>query len=864
MKNNTIDYKKVDYWEEISLVKSLMVSIILSILVLLLDIEGIPLSYINRIGVREACTVIGLIVIFVILFFYRGQVIELMKIPFGNVGDEFLWSLFFSCLIIAISEFIIKALYVYKLYILSLVLLMSFISIIMRYMFCKVKKQKVEQANRTELDLYTLLLGNVKCNDLPVVFSEKASDRDLLGRAGLVNFIFNSIWACNPDSVYVIGLKGAWGCGKTTILNIVKERIKLNWTDAIVIDNFDPWVFGTQDALLSAMYEEILSKTGIHFSSHSNRVMLQKLKEIVTDNNKVTSVLGNIIEFESNEQESVYKLKNRIGSYLKKLGRTVVFIIDNIDRAETDNILFLFKLIGSVFDLPNMVYILAYDEERINKVFEDTNKVNPKYIEKIVQQEVVIPEIPQERIENVCFNCVVKVLGIYGVTDDELVQYREVIQLICKSVINLRQLKRLFNTSFGTTFCYDNMLYKPHLLAVEVIRFFEPELYDQIKIHGEYFVSISIYIEEYRSKIANVDRFNEDGKRYYDELFERFGDYKDLLATLFPYVERYKIGADLREKYVYFEDSSNHNHVASVANSKYFDLYFSYGTNDFLRILTYVDDFIEAINNANHKESRQITERAIENIELEEQREWFERLENKIDELDKSKWKYVIEGICYSLEKLDTTPVFGFLSSEQRAILVVTKLLKGLESSIIKEIVDNCSYKHNIDLWKAIADNCTSYVRSGNHEYDRVRQIVMDKYHELCNEIIERDIDIYIDSIYKRRKVWSLYNSIPEENKDIMHIYMTRVLTKTNVFRVLSDIISQSVGTEGYGYYIDEENITKLFGEKEILEHVVEQSTPSNEVESFVLGVWERMMTGEKKSYTEKQIYFPIPQQIEI
>ena len=58
-------------------------------------------------------------------------------------------------------------------------------------------------------------------------------------------------------------------------------------------------------------------------------------------------------------------------------------MIDNIDRADADNVLFLFKLIGTVFDLPNIVYVLAYDPKRIEEIFSDTNKINPQYTEKI-------------------------------------------------------------------------------------------------------------------------------------------------------------------------------------------------------------------------------------------------------------------------------------------------------------------------------------------------------------------------------------------------------------------------------------------------------------------------------------------------
>ena len=124
----------------------------------------------------------------------------------------------------------------------------------------------------------------------------------------------------------------------------------------------------------------ILSKTGIKYSTYSSKQTVHKLKETVVNKNKLSSLLGTMVEIEQRDYETVKQLKEKIGVYLRQLEMPIVFMIDNLDRAEAENVLFLFKLIGSVFDLPNIIYVLAYDGERIQKVFSDINKVNPKYI----------------------------------------------------------------------------------------------------------------------------------------------------------------------------------------------------------------------------------------------------------------------------------------------------------------------------------------------------------------------------------------------------------------------------------------------------------------------------------------------------
>ena len=131
-------------------------------------------------------------------------------------------------------------------------------------------------------------------------------------------------------------------------------------------------------------------------------------------------------------------------------------MIDNIDRADADNVLFLFKLIGTVFDLPNIVYVLAYDPKRIEEIFSDTNKINPQYTEKIIQQEINVPRISEEAIKRIGYESIERLLTYYGVRTSEMQHYKTVTDTICRLVSDLRQLKRLFNTAFITTFCYDN------------------------------------------------------------------------------------------------------------------------------------------------------------------------------------------------------------------------------------------------------------------------------------------------------------------------------------------------------------------------------------------------------------------------
>lgn len=527
-------------------------------------------------------------------------------------------------------------------------------------------------------------------------------------------------------------------------------------------------------------------------------------------------------------------MKQNLARYLCFIDKKIVLVIDNIDRAEADNILFLFKLIGAVFDLPNILYILSYDDKRIKAVFEDEKKINPKYIEKIVQQEIAIPDIQKERLETICDECIKNLLQCYGVTEDWLNQYTRIIQVISTSITSLRQLKRLFNTAFVTTFYYDNILFKPHLLAIETIRFLEPELYETIKSNPQFFISRDFGI--ILSRVGwngSRQEFNTEGKRFFEELFQKFEQYEDLLAELFPYVQRYKENQELKSERFVEAGEEKHITIATISSIKYFDLYFSYGTNDHLEIMSLVNNFIISINGSKEQEGVAYTQEKIIKLPKERQREWLECLQNKTKELDKDKRILVAKGICNVLTYIDRSPSFRFGSVYQRALIVATKLAGGADTAALNDFVEACSRRYNILALEEMISDCKSFRRTEDHEYQELQLILERKYDELCNQIIEQKIDLYEAPVYQRFQIWSLYDAFEEKEK--IHIYMKAIVNQKNLFRVLADVIEESDGIRGHGYTFNEGKEKLLFGEIGFLQSFIENVTPQTETEKFIL-----------------------------
>ena len=249
----------------------------------------------------------------------------------------------------------------------------------------------------------------------PVLLNERDVDYDLFGRSQIINRLYHTIQNCEADQSYVVSVEGKWGSGKTTIINNVKRLLRTNDKNVEIIDDFDPWIYGNQESLLLAMLETLMKNTGIKYSPYLKQKQLQKTLKAIVDAHPAGGLLINLMSGRS-EQENIKTLKETISSYLKIGSKRVVFFIDNLDRTNDCNIVFLFKLISAVFDFPGIVYVLSYERDRIDKVLERTSEYDSRFTEKIIQQVISVPEVDRATTEHVYATCLINVLAAYGIS----------------------------------------------------------------------------------------------------------------------------------------------------------------------------------------------------------------------------------------------------------------------------------------------------------------------------------------------------------------------------------------------------------------------------------------------------------------
>ena len=526
--------------QNIKLVKVFLWALIFSGLILILDIYNIPSSTINEIPTEAIIVFIGILVAVLILAFYNGHFWDLCKFPQVNIIDMINLCAMCVSIICAFAWGFWIEQYTYK-WSIALVLCMLFLGFFIGRRRCVEKALLMNMVYNNVYDLKEIYEGKVKSHSqIPIFVSEKDVDYDLLKRNGIINVVYRSILTCKSNSSFVIGLEGEWGSGKTTIINNVKKNLREE-ENIIIIDSFDPWIYGTQNALLMAMYDSILRETGVRYSVYYEKRIIKGLSNMLADCYSAGNVMQNLFFSQHGDYEEAKEIIARLKQYVARSNKTIVFIVDNMDRAEGNNIIFLLKLIGTVFDLPNIIYVLSYDRNRINEILKDTAQINPKYVEKIINQEIKVPLLQEEQLRNVYGTCIYNILESYGMRNDEILSLQPIAEVILANVKDLRMFKRMINSVFVSVFCQENNLYKRDLLGLEVIRFIQPELYFEINTNKTFFISHDrIVNRQIHYESIDKNKFNSNGKAFFEKLFSRFGKFKELLIQMFPYVKQFE------------------------------------------------------------------------------------------------------------------------------------------------------------------------------------------------------------------------------------------------------------------------------------------------------------------------------------
>jgi hypothetical protein len=285
----------------------------------------------------------------------------------------------------------------------------------------------------------------------------KDRSEDRLGYRPVATRIAASLIEHASENGLVVGIEGPWGSGKSSLLFLVEDELKAAGEDLRpTVINFRPWLIRERDSLLPALFREItLAIDGIYQSrGDATRASLTKAKDAALAARRFAKAIGragDLVQlagdfsalppvkwggkalkaggefFGKTEPVSPSTSKDKLVSALRELGQTIVVTIDDVDRLEPREAFEVLRLVRSVADFPNVIYLLCYDSKILAESVQKIAGVEDgqHFLEKIVQLTVIVPTPEPFQLRN-WFTEELKEIGVPD-TDKGLERLKEVI-----------------------------------------------------------------------------------------------------------------------------------------------------------------------------------------------------------------------------------------------------------------------------------------------------------------------------------------------------------------------------------------------------------------------------------------------------
>lgn len=419
----------------------------------------------------------------------------------------------------------------------------------------------------------------------------KNISEDLLGRGDFARDLAKTLVEANLQPGFTTGLYGSWGSGKTSLLYMIKSELEKDYKDKCKIINFSPWLCDSSEQMIEQFFCQLADlfneKEGTKGLKDSITKFYKSLRSsfvnaTIDTLSRITDLpnIHNIFDFLKNFASEINKIdkakeplmtqKNNIFNELEKQKQRIIVFIDDIDRLSNDEIVEIFRLVKSLADFPNVVYVLAFDRGIVSKALEKVQYIDGNgqgYLEKIIQYPIDIPSINSKTLNSIFQKLLYRELFTEEIiSDDDHKRYLTITNLVYKIFIkNIRDIKRFCNVISVKNRLLKDEVNKGDLVGITAIQLYVPDCFHNIEQFKD---EICYKPEEIQITLSNEEANDIISKlnQYINPNYQK--KFNNLVSLLFPI---------LRLNNNYIKSSLNSNHIC---HSECFTRYFILGLED--------------------------------------------------------------------------------------------------------------------------------------------------------------------------------------------------------------------------------------------------------------------------------------------
>jgi hypothetical protein len=358
-------------------------------------------------------------------------------------------------------------------------------------------------------------------------------DEDALNRGPFAERLAGVLKAAPLHSSSVFALYGEWGSGKTSVKNLVRQRFDASQGDQNVPlwIEFNPWAFSTQTELFQSFFSEISRGLGRKKAGDA-AVAISKLGSYLSIGGKTVETLAQVADLalipggsigrlvadtlgkggkraaeyakllREGGVESLEDVQQELRRAIEKLGRSILIVIDDIDRLPPAQVIQMFQVIRANASLPRINYLLLLDRQSIVHALKSAGHT-ADYLEKIVQFAIDLPRFGPAELREFTES------GLKAIAQEAKAtidwnrwrdDYREGCQFLVDTPRKVRRLLHTFRFHLSM-FCQDGVpeVDVTDLFILEVIRLYAPDVWLRLPSIGQALFEPGVlnwYIEE--------------------------------------------------------------------------------------------------------------------------------------------------------------------------------------------------------------------------------------------------------------------------------------------------------------------------------------------------------------------------------
>ena len=546
---------------------------------------------------------------------------------------------------------------------------------------------------------------------------------DVLDRSNFSKKFAKTLNDLKNDETFTIGLFGAWGSGKTSIVNMaLKELEKLQEGEdsKTIVLKFEPWHFTNSTQLFNQFLialanefigkkEKALNKVGRALSKYSSAFELAELIPVPIVNTIISKVGGWGVKkigdnLQNNlESKDILKQKEAVVKLLREINQKILIVIDDIDRLDNEQIRQVFQLVSAVAKFPNTIYLLVFDKGIVVKALEKVQEGDGEdYLKKVIQVPIQIPEIKTNKLHEVLFNRLDKILSKHSQIKFNEEHWMFIFKYCVQPFIrNLRDISRLSNAlEFKITNIADEIDFAD-MVGISALEIREPKIYEWVKANKNKLIGTFDGWSSYRkNEKEEYDWFYTETKSLIDYkesesviAEKRTQEAITAIACLFPV-----FGSSIGKNYisVSVNDARKYNFICQEDK---FDRYFNLDINDVIIKQSMVDKVIHE----NNEKEIEMTFRQVE--EKEKTYELLDEIEVALSDINENRFSIIIEGILNAIYYFESKKVknIAWISSQTKAEHLIYELLKKIDISQRANIITGFIKKASFTNLEAIA-----------------------------------------------------------------------------------------------------------------------------------------------------------------